>query len=217
MIFSPSDLGDPNNGKFVNPKGPTRTGIGEGDSFTPFDDRRDERSPAVDRSSVPTLGVRSIGLGWAPFLDSMPELSVEASGAPERANSLAVDPLPLTSPGASVPSSQPAARTTPQRSLNPQAQPKTRPNLDPFLGDPLSNIAPRKPLQFKPSERPRQSVGTLELPQAQPVPKEDPACKCKPKKKDNKKRKEREVCYSGTFTETKKSTRKVRRRKVPCQ
>lgn len=42
-------------------------------------------------------------------------------------------------------------------------------------------------------------------------------CECPPKKKRTGKRKLRAVCYSGTFTETARGTRKRRKRKVPCR
>jgi hypothetical protein len=45
----------------------------------------------------------------------------------------------------------------------------------------------------------------------------DRQCRERAKRKRKKKREPRSVCYRGTFTETKKSTRKVRKEKIPCQ
>jgi len=44
-----------------------------------------------------------------------------------------------------------------------------------------------------------------------------PCKKSKKKKKKKKKRKERTVCYTGTYTETTKSTLKKRKEQIPCQ
>jgi len=44
----------------------------------------------------------------------------------------------------------------------------------------------------------------------------DRQCRERAKRK-RKKREPRKVCYRGTFTETKSSTRKVRKEKIPCQ
>lgn len=45
----------------------------------------------------------------------------------------------------------------------------------------------------------------------------DRQCRERAKRKRKKKREPRSVCYRGTFTETKSSTRKVRKEKIPCQ
>lgn len=47
------------------------------------------------------------------------------------------------------------------------------------------------------------------------LPTDADSCSCA-KKKPKKKREPRAVCYRGTYTETSKSLRKVRREQIPC-
>lgn len=60
--------------------------------------------------------------------------------------------------------------------------------------------------------------GALSLPSPQPInqPQLD-KCKCPKKQTKKRKRKPREECWKGSYTETAKGTLKRRREKVPCQ
>jgi hypothetical protein len=73
-----------------------------------------------------------------------------------------------------------------------------------------------------PSPNPLTNPATLPLTSFNPAVAQSPAqdldrqCRERAKRK-RKKREPRNVCYRGTFTETKRSTRKVRKEKIPCQ
>lgn len=74
-----------------------------------------------------------------------------------------------------------------------------------------------------PSPLPLPNLATAPLTSFQAAVAQSPAqeldrqCRERAKRKRKKKREPRSVCYRGTFTETKSSTRKVRKEKIPCQ
>jgi hypothetical protein len=83
----------------------------------------------------------------------------------------------------------------------------------PPLGNPFPGASP-SPV---PAPNPLTALQPIAVPYAQPLTQtETDRCNCA-KKKPRKKPKDRTVCYSGTFTERRKGTNKIRKRKVKCK
>jgi hypothetical protein len=73
--------------------------------------------------------------------------------------------------------------------------------LTPFrLPVPLSPLSP--------------GVSPFELPQPAP---QNQRCKCPEERKEKKKRKDRTICYRGSYRERRKGLNKRRRERIPCE
>jgi len=161
----------------------------------------------------------------------------EARTTPRPRNPLIPDalPAPIEAPRTvSAPRPSPGTRKQPR----PVPIPTAIPALSTFsLPSPLSILpfmlprpsqqpTPRvsNPLQaaIAPDYRPGISDRPLTAPLPQPLafspPTPSEPCTCtKSGSKPKRKRKERTVCYRGTFTESRRSTSKIRKEKIPCQ
>lgn len=141
----------------------------------------------------------------------------------QRSPALQLAPLPLTLPmplsGVSLrPTPRPAPRAQPAPlpapRIQPLPQPQPQPRLQPLPRPDLGPLRFGTPLG--PANRPLTDVGTVTLPFAQPVPKEElDRCNCPPKKK-RKQSKERTECWQGTYRELRRGLIKRRRVRIPC-
>jgi len=117
-------------------------------------------------------------------------------------------PVELPTP-TQIPGFSPAPLITPQ--------PLRRPAPFPVRPTVISRPGPAPKFDTPPFLGPTGSPAPAPAPQKDaPIPRQGGCGEVEPEKK-KKKRKDRTECYSGTFTETSKSTRKQRKRKIPCQ
>lgn len=171
-----------------------------GDYFTDY-----RPGPAPSPTSPPGIDPVS------PDLFDIPEVEPRRPTQPDSPGAPAPDVLSPTLPdGFGDPIGDPFV--TSPLPTPPRADPRTPANpgdLPDFLTP--GNDIPNDPLTFEP---------LLPLTQFKPDPfrpnKDDCDCAKKKKKKKKKDRKDRSVCYRGTYYETKRGLSKVRTEQVPC-
>lgn len=162
-------------------------------------------APQPPPVSVP-LEVPQIWQRPIPTPTPVPAPAPTATSTPAGApfNPLLLAPLALLFP---TPGGRPSRLTDPLTPSNPLTPtPTPRPGAPPRVPPPKVPTPTLTPFQ-PPGVGSQPNRGNRCKP-----------CRCKqPKKRKRKKREPRNVCYSGTFTETRTSTRKLRKRKIKCQ
>lgn len=184
---------------------------------------RSPRSPALDLlpelqvSAPAALDVLDVAMVEATRPQKRPSLSLGPSYGITRTPEQLVDPLvgsaPANRSGIRVPGAlQGVAGQRVGNLTRTRRAPATRGAAGvpaslavpfaPYLGLALADLA-------APLTATGGSAGTI-------TPVSTDTCNCSEKKKQKKKRKPRSVCYRGSYTETSKSLRKVRRESIPC-
>ena len=194
-LLWPSDLGDPERGYIYPPKRPPAPGT---------------------RSPQPVVNTRRDSL----VESVLPEVTVYARraivpssvGAYDPALAVVADPFAGLQFGSPAPSLATPALHVAQPSIRPQGRTQpVRSPLDSFLSG-SSNLPRKVPKPASPLK-----PGFLELPAAQPTPKEElDRCRRSQQKKRSK-RKQRTECYRGTYIESAKGLSKRRLEKISCQ
>jgi hypothetical protein len=193
LLFS-SDAGPPNESDIV---------LGDLITPAPFGPQGREGLPEPSSPLAPS----PLDVGAQPGLGELTVTGLRPSGAPAALAGIApepfglpaIEPSPLTGPVT-------VARPLPRPELNPEPFPQEALAREPAPGG--------KPPVPKPPTVPTLSELTQPVPQPQTEP--DPCKQCKQKKKSQKK-KPRNVCYRGTYTELKNGLRKYRKEQIPCR
>jgi hypothetical protein len=96
----------------------------------------------------------------------------------------------------------------------PRPSPAARPSVLPSLGSLIAGS-----FWTAPGNRPGLSPRPAALTQTQAlrVPSDPTRCNCSTTKPKRKPKKPRDVCYRGTFVETRSGLAKVRKEKIPCR
>jgi len=195
---------------------------------TPLPPRPQVPRPIPAPGPVPTWPGRETVPGWPgppfplPGTTRVPQRTRAPQTAPRTAPAPTPRPAPATRPGGPVANPAPPV-------------PRPAPPLPgPPIGLPVPPPAPRFGLRELALLAEALSRGRAREPARAPAPNLVPReqlvpqppltlsqsrvreCEC-PEPKKRKPREPRSVCYSGTFTETRRGTRKRRKRKVPCK